>query len=477
MVIVRALTIVALAGCQTVFSLDPVDRNSSLARSWVGNTLAGEPAPLQNEPLFASTEVTARLPDGSRFELSIDDEGRFVAPDLHGLYTLELVIDETRFDLQRSGDVALQWPSFGDPRRPVLGESTILDLAATAVPGRTAKVTSTGIWSNTFPKVISVTTYELDWLNALTPSGRPKALSAALGDVLYYSGTSMIVDELYYAITDINEVQLEMAPGSRSSIGAPEPITADLCAHLQGALLAEYDRVTDATPAFMDYRGDWTIHSIPSLELGPRATTSVAFELFEARPDFDIDTDVQFANPFRGSKLIASMGLARIRSVRFPGSTTTTIIAGTRHYVPVSAAADCGEPAILNGSIGLANRVVVGDTMLVDDDSATVTVESLSADVPASWSLDGPRGDFYLVTLVEVLGNAGTTVLRNVLTTYTFDEQVLLPASLLQANHYYTLIIDSEIGYPDAPAGDLAHAKFPASQSLIFSPVFKIGAR
>lgn len=198
----------------------------------------------------------------------------------------------------------------------------------------------------------------------------------------------------------------------------------------------------------------------PQLQVGSLPTTMTSFTVTYGNP-------FTAAHPTWTSVFVFTASQARTFSP--PGSMLSMTLSACLTQIGPAA------PSLtLDAKAGLANNIKLGGQLLSVDG---VAIAPPTGDVALTFDTDDATGDSFRVELFDIVPNAANTALIGSLRLVTFSDKpsIGLPASLLQAGHYYTLRVIVDNGaFPQLAIGDVQIAGPAFSQSLVDSAVFTV---
>lgn len=489
------LLLLALGACDQVLGLTdrfpdapppddpPVMVTGSVVRRWITNDAMGLPVSHAEPYPPGMIALAVHVGDASPMEVPVEADGSFsfVRSDIQAPYRLRIAAEGQRTEVQHTaarlvlGNSSLGRPN--DQRTPV-AQATYLVFPATGYP---ARVVSTGLWTTTVPSSNGLN-YYVDWHTVKPASGRRGLLTQVHNDRLYFydftlpwSGPTTV--RSYFEVGDV-----ELMDGAYTPYAGPlTTAVPDLCAHLTGDREQEIARLTAATPQFKDPRTDWTIVAVPDLSFGAAGGNEIAFQDTSANPsdptpESTVDTMVNFANPIRGSVLLATMGVTSTRLVQYPGALPVPMESSVRSYRPVTGDPTCASATDLTSSVAIPGAATFDGVLLAATDDAVVT-PGLRETLTLTWPLASPGlSHRYAVLLYELSedpasGYTTSRLLRDITTvepTATIDAAVLVPGS------HYLFVVAAMTGVPRSREGDLVFVEYPLEQAIMRTGVFRV---
>src|SRR5205823_3173893 len=117
----------------------------------------------------------------------------------------------------------------------------------------------------------------------------------------------------------------------------------------------------------------------------------------EAFTPSDVIATASFIDPFPGSFMVASIGIAHDRSIQILGAMPAPAPTGIRYFVPFDKSGDCGAVTVLASTgLGYAKFPTLAGTLLDHD-----TPLHVDGDATLSWPTDLPV-DVTIVTIQQV---------------------------------------------------------------------------
>ena len=477
------LLVVALAGCDRVFGLSAGDAPGANAviGSYDLRRLVGDPAtgaPIVQHDIVPNTmlQITATLDDGTPADVHYDDTT--------GTFSFELARPGQAYRIRRVLD--------GGPEEFQLASPTLhladnragrADAAGVTVPtpvtfdpGITVpsdfEVYTTGVFGIAAVGV-APEPFQIDW-NALQPNNQHLLLTdASKGDRVYVVRLAQSASTPpYAAATSFFSAAATIANGVSETVNGTLATTSPICATITANRGDEDARLLAQLPApetYSPYGGDWTMSAVAAPDLGPVFPLTIASQV-ESGTASNVTMPATFIDPFPGTTVMASTGVAHTRAISIAGALATPEPVGVQFFVPVSSTADCAANAVVaSAPLGFVTLATIAGAT-VDTDGASVPI---AGDATVAWTTDEPV-DSTTVTLEEVAAMDGQTIVQGVAQYVTPANQVVIAGANLVSGRSYILRFDAQIGVPNATDGDYATMAYPFGNSTTWSRVFQV---
>lgn len=476
-----ALLLFAGLGCDSVFGLQHIDGPPdgqvvapdlpdtyvTGRRTWHLVTNDAQRRPMLSE-LPLPTLWTVELDDGEKPTVTVHDDGSFEFARAHVGQAYRLIA--SGFEVQHTSPHLQLAPSFyGRLERDAVTPGTTLGYTvpnAVQTPTTVAYVNTTGLWTST--RAPNVSSFTLDWTKQGALYGAPGLLRVDQNDRAFY-----ILDDSaggYTATIGYRADDITIPAGGTPAItGTYSMAVRDSCIHV----LANHASVAmGLTQAGMTGTkvANWIVRAVPIAANGP-FIGFVTASAGQSSTLSNVDMNIMTANPYPGHDLVLSQSVFAVRTFTAPGATTaTTVYEGTQHYV--IPATSCATPSVLDGAAALPTSFSI-DGVPLTTDGQPVSVPRPGS-VTFSFTATG-AADRYRVDVYEIFkGASAATSFRLVTQIYSQKTDIRIDSSLLEAGRSYTLLGVAEVGYPNAPVGDMSTISYPFGIGFQFTSMFTV---
>jgi hypothetical protein len=467
--------LVALAGCDLVFSLDapvppvrpPIDHVTiDVTLRWVENDAAGLPV-LHDDPF--DLPIAVRLTDGSTPDVVQDGPGAYSFETDNLAYTLTLESPRGPFVIDHFVPaVTIALPHVGRLDAAPFTAPTTVTVTPSSMVDSTELVHTTGVWSTS-------ENASFEWGGrGHTIFGTRGLLDAARNDRLYYVGYSDFTNDTgtpHVAAASFFEASVTLAEGSTATVVGTPIVPQAACVRVTAERQRQLARISEVAPGtFAPVGADLLIDAIPARELGREGAMLLATQVLVS----DISKiDIAYGKLFPDASTIVSLGAVRSRFYKnslasaflelFYAVRVFDEVVGTQ--CPDSSVTLTADMVALIGSISL-------DGVFLTADEDVLQIEN---DPIVTWSVSQGPLDHFFVTLFEVvIDQDGTPLEVPIASRFTTDPIVRFDRELFVEGKLYTLHVEARVGTPNAVRGDFSTVSFPNGSSVGTSAVFGV---
>jgi hypothetical protein len=496
-----AASVLALAGCDRVFGLDPITPSidapplpkivtGRVVERYASNNASFQPIVMDRVFAPGTIALSATLDDGTLAAVDYQPDGTFQFPlNTRGQrYRFVATADGNTAELQlTSPQLNLAFLVAGRPNaRPIGPTNLVFSFPGPVASYTGAFITTTGQWSQSYTGQFGPTvTYP--WMEAQESGGVPlglldaSAFDRAYVIQLYVDFATPGGGPNYEAINAASATSISQEIGVNSVLNPPAATTFDTCVHMQTKNATEYARLTAALlpRTYLAY-SDWLVFWVPDADqLGTTGGQLLAASTLTGAPP-DLDIAPSMAVPYPGGNLIAFDGAFAIFNVVAPGATNALqLYNGGRRYQKATpgAGGTCAGSTVsdLTGTVGIADTPLLNGTRL-DALNQLIPIDHAHP-ATVTWSIAGQGPvDMTSVVLFELVAINGDSVMVNLQSVQVVDQVAQLDSSLLVPGHMYVVSVTTSLGRPDAASGDFTHIAYPLANLAVWSQPFVVAS-
>lgn len=386
------------------------------------------------------------------------------------------------------------------PRAPVASDVVVKAVFDNWVPGDTAVLQTTGLWTDTdapfvtnpAPNQTEPWAFQWRWAGVTSLSGALGLLDAAQHDVLAIGAWHLDAAKGYEAMTGaLVHSDVTMASGTNLPFGADDapiqvPALPQRCVHVVAPRGGELARIESAVPdAYTKGQTEWALMSPAGDGIGPLAAQDLAVGRETivgsgagAGAGSDADLTASFGAPFGGSKLLVSVAAHPIRVIHAaPADDGVALRAGTQTWAEVDMPVGCApSPAAAEvlPAVAVPSIPALDGVRLDTDDRADLIHGDGAPDVTVTWTQAGSGvADEYVVNLVHVTGDGtNAPTLETVRSVFTTGTTARFPYADMASDGVYLVEVFARQGFPGAATGDFATIAFPFANAVTISHTF-----
>ncbi len=460
------------AGCAQLFGIQDTTGSSGatleLQRVSIGATVQTAPLDLTAPPVFldatGASSVTGTSTAAGQWSapLAMPLAAVYTAPDLPMPYQHALELGTAT---QRASFLAFEHPS----PAPAPSSMVMLDvtLPGTYASGQTLEVLAVGAWTShvlagaEVPAVgAAAIATTIPYASFLPVTASPAAQITAQDVVVVLRYTGLTLTGQLIAPAFAQTTGTDTIMGTMAAVTPAAPFDAKINPAAAAMRLAATMPAT-TTPTFR-----WELDAAPGYTAG--ATTGVRLDgATLAMTDTSIAKS--YANPFvaQGWQAVMTYEATASRTYMI-GTTPVALTSLLATFTDPQPGLVLDLPAALPKTIALAGQPLAMDGMAVTIDPTQPADIAITTDNSSASSV-------YAVTVQEIALVGGTLTRTPVVDVAATGSQLVLPPTVLQPGHTYTLIASCVSGgYANAATGDLQTFSLPASIGTASSAVFTV---